>query len=169
MRLEKQSSRCQNYTLLTSNKAEIRSLQPPHLNLCLSAHPFYTTDSGCNLHSPWGFIYETTDVLSVRISTCCCSSCGWKSFRAKKTASSSRRFMCHRLWDSSYSPKAGIPSHTTPQPWVDCIRRDHHARRYQAQGNSPAEEIWVASELRCGRDTQTSRSPRCSRDSRFQP
>ncbi len=48
----------------------------------------------------------------------CCSSCGWKSFRAKKTASSSRRFMCHRLWDSSYSPEAGIPSHTTPQPWV---------------------------------------------------
>ncbi len=38
--------------LLTSNKAEIRSLQPPHLNLCLSAHPFYATDSGCNLHSP---------------------------------------------------------------------------------------------------------------------
>ncbi len=58
-------------------------------------------------------------MLSVRISTCCCSSCGWKSFRAKKTASSSRRFMCHRLWDSSYSPEAGIPSHTTPQPWVD--------------------------------------------------
>ncbi len=72
-------------------------------------------------------------MLSVRISTFCCSSCGWKSFRAKKTASSSRRFMCHRLWDSSYSPEAGIPSHTTPQPWVvasvviiwdhlDCIR-----------------------------------------------
>ncbi len=55
-------------------------------------------------------------MLSVRISTFCCSSCGWKSFRAKKTASSSRRFMCHRLWDSSYSPEAGIPSHTTPQP-----------------------------------------------------
>ncbi len=58
-------------------------------------------------------------MLSVRISTFCCSSCGWKSFRAKKTASSSRRFMCHWLWDSSYSPEAGIPSHTTPQPWVD--------------------------------------------------
>ncbi len=55
----------------------------------------------------------------VRISTCCCSSCGWKSFRAKKTASSSRRFMCHRLWDSSYGPEAGIPSRTAPQPWVD--------------------------------------------------
>ncbi len=67
----------------------------------------------------WWFIYETTDVLSVRISTCCCSSCGWKSFRPKKTASSSRRFMCHRIWDSSYSPAAGIPSHTAPQPWVD--------------------------------------------------
>ncbi len=50
-----------------------------------------------------------------------------------------------------------------------CIRRDHHARRYRAQMNSPAEEIWVASELRCGRDAQTSRSPRRPRDSRFQP
>ncbi len=68
-------------------------------------------------------------MLSVRISTFCCSSCGWKSFRAKKTASSSRRFMCHRLWDSSYSPEAGIRSsvrgaHYSPAV-SRCIRRDH--------------------------------------------
>ncbi len=31
-----------NKTLLTSNKAEIRSLQLPHLTLCLPVHPFYT-------------------------------------------------------------------------------------------------------------------------------
>ncbi len=24
------------------------------------------------------------------------------------------------------------------------VRRDHHMQRYRAQGNSPAEEIWVA-------------------------
>ncbi len=58
------------------------------------------------------------------------------------------------LWGSSYSPEAGIPSHTSPQPWADAsiviIWR-----------------IWVASELRCGRDALTSRSPRRSRDSRL--
>ncbi len=82
-------------------------------------------------------------MLSVRISTCCCSSCGWKSFRAKKTASSSRRFMCHWLWDSSYSPEASIPSHTTPQPWVDAsvviIRRDSTEHR----GNPRLKRSWL--------------------------
>ncbi len=64
-------------------------------------------------------MYETTDMLLVRIRTCRCSSCGWKSFRAKNTASSSKRFMCHRLWGSDHSPEAGLPSHTAPQPRVD--------------------------------------------------
>ncbi len=45
---------------------------------------------------PWRFMYATTDVLSVRISTCCRSSCAWNSFRAKKTASNSNRFMCNK-------------------------------------------------------------------------
>ncbi len=36
-----------------SNKAEIRSLQPPHLNLCLSAHPFYTY---CTAQT-WEFLF----------------------------------------------------------------------------------------------------------------
>ncbi len=68
---------------------------------------------------PWRFMYETTDVLSVRISTCCRSSCARNSFRAKKTASNSKRFMCHRIWGSDHCPEAGIPSHTAPQPSVD--------------------------------------------------
>ncbi len=67
---------------------------------------------------PWRFMYET-DVLSVWISTCCCSSCGRKSFRAKKTASSSKRFIWHRLWGSDHSPEAGMPSQTTPQLRAD--------------------------------------------------
>ncbi len=58
----------------------------------------------------------------VRISTCCCSSCCWKSFRAKKTASSSRQFICHRLWGSNHSPEAGLPSHTAPKPWGEARR-----------------------------------------------
>ncbi len=124
---------------------------------------------------PWWFMYETTDVLSVRISTCRCSSSGWKSFRAKNTASSSKRFMCHRLWGSDHSPEAGMPSHTAPQPRLDASVVIHNARRYQAQGNSPAEEIWVAPRPQSfdaaagNRDSQTARSPRCPRDSRFQP
>ncbi len=64
-------------------------------------------------------MYETTDVLSVRISTCRCSRCGRKSFRAKNTASSSKRFMCHRLWGSDHSSEADMPSHTAPQPRLD--------------------------------------------------
>ncbi len=36
-----------------SNKAEIRSPQPPHLNLCLSAHPFYT----CCTAQTWEFLF----------------------------------------------------------------------------------------------------------------
>ncbi len=110
-----------------------------------------------------GAVSTLFEDLYTKPQTCCrCESVHllvqlWlKILRAKKTASSSRRFKCHRLWDSSYSPEAGIPSHTTPQPWADAsiviIWR-----------------IWVASELRCGRDAQTSRSPRRSRNSRFQP
>ncbi len=39
---------------------------------------------------PWWFMKETTDILSVRINTCRCSSCSHKSFSTKKTASSSK-------------------------------------------------------------------------------
>ncbi len=68
------------------------------------------------------FMYEITDVLSVRISTCCSSSCGRKSYRAKKTSSSSKRFMCHWLWGSDPSHEA--LEHCSPDSsrW---IRRDH--------------------------------------------
>ncbi len=57
-------------------------------------------------------------MLSVQISTCRCSSCSRKSFRAKNTAPSSKWFMCHRLWGSNHSPKAGMPWHTAPRPRV---------------------------------------------------
>ncbi len=52
-------------------------------------------------------------------------------------------------------PRTLLPSRESMHPIVT-ITRD----ATWAQGNSPAEEIWVASELRCGRDVQTSRSPR---------
>ncbi len=155
MRLEKQSSRCQKLDLLTSNKSRYgRCSHRIWISVCPLIHFMPPTR---------GAVSTLFEDLYTKPQTCCrCESVHllvqlWlKILRAKKTASSSRRFKCHRLWDSSYSPEAGIPSHTTPQPWADAsiviIWR-----------------IWVASELRCGRDAQTSRSPRRSRDSRFQP
>ncbi len=61
---------------------------------------------------PWWFIYETTDMLSVRISTCRCSSCGQKSFRAKNTAPSSKRFIGSKILTTA--PKPACPSKLPP-------------------------------------------------------
>ncbi len=66
--------------------------------------------------SEWWFIYKTTDVLSVWISTCCCSSCGKKYFRVKKTASSSKQF-CNT--GSEVLTLATKPSDTAPRTRVD--------------------------------------------------
>ncbi len=66
--------------------------------------------------SEWWLIYKTTDVLSVWISTCCCSSCGRKYFRVKKTASSSKQF-CNT--GSEVLTLATKPSDTAPRTRVD--------------------------------------------------
>ncbi len=58
---------------------------------------------------PWWFMYETTDVLSVRISACRYSSCGQKSFRAKNTASSSKRFTRTDSGALTTAPKPACP------------------------------------------------------------
>ncbi len=63
---------------------------------------------------------------------------------AKNTASSSKRFMCHRLlrfWPQPRNRHA--LAHCSPAA-SRCIHHDHDTWRYQAQGNSLAEEIWVA-------------------------
>ncbi len=61
-------------------------------------------------------------------------------------------------------PKLAFPC--TLLPVVSrCIHHDHHAWRYRAQGNSPAEVIWVVPRHQSfdaatgARDAQTSRSP----------
>ncbi len=89
-------------------------------------------------------------MLSVRISTCHCSSCGRKSFSAKKTASSSKRFMCRWLWGSDHSHEAGMPSNTVP--WT---RVDASVMTYLCA---------MASELRCCRGR-----PRCTNGPKFTP
>ncbi len=79
------------------------------------------------------------------------SSCGWKSFRAKKTASSSRRFKCHwalrfqlqsRSWHSlaHYSPAAVIPSTEQSCPaWRAQGRQLAAARSRERLDSSPRD------------------------------
>ncbi len=126
---------------------------------------------------PWRFMYETTDVLSVRISTCCRSSCARNSFRAKKTASSSKRFMCHRIWGSDHRPEAGIPSHTAPQPSVDAsvVTTTREVTKPRVFFLTPRlKRSGLRHGARASMQPQVtailkSRSPCCPGDSRFQP
>ncbi len=106
---------------------------------------------------PWRFMYETTDVLSVRISTCCYSSCVRNSFRAKKTASNSKWFMCHWFWGSNHSPEAGNPSHTAPQPHVDASVVTTTREATKPRGTPRRQSFDAAAG---DHDTQMSRSPR---------
>ncbi len=92
---------------------------------------------------------------------------------AKNTASSFNRFMCHRLlrfWPQPRNRHA--LAHCSPAA-SRCIHHDHDTWRYQAQGNSLAEEIWVAPQPQSfdatagDRDAQTVRGPHRPRDLRF--
>ncbi len=97
-----------------------------------------------------------------------------KILRANNTASSSKRFMCHRLWGSDHSPKVSMPSHTAHRPPVDTSVVTTIRDVTKPRGNPPAEETLVARsqsfDVAAGdHDAKTARGPRRPRHSRFQP
>ncbi len=68
---------------------------------------------------PWRFMWDTTAILSVLTIIWCPPRTGRKYFKARKTALSSRQFICQKRNSSFHSPLAGLPSKTAPQPVID--------------------------------------------------
>ncbi len=76
---------------------------------------------------PWRFMWDTTAILSVLTITWYFPRTGRKCIKARKTALSSRQFMCQERNSPVHSPCAGLPSKTAPQPVIDASVRDHMA------------------------------------------
>ncbi len=72
-----------------------------------------------DLEPPWWFMWDTTAILSVLTMTWYPPRTGRKYFKARKTALSSRQFICQKRNSSFHSPLAGLPSKTAPQPVID--------------------------------------------------
>ncbi len=88
-----------------------------------------------------------------------------KILRAKNTASSSKRFMCQRLWDSDHSPKVGMPSHTAHRPPVDASVVTTTRDVTKPRGTPGWRDFsGTASELRCSRG-----GPRCANGPKSTP
>ncbi len=64
-------------------------------------------------------MYDTTDLLSERISTWFPRMSGRKNWQAWHTASISRQLMCRPDSSSDHRPKVGLPSHSAPQPLLE--------------------------------------------------
>ncbi len=81
---------------------------------------------------PWWFMYETTDMLSVRISTCRCSSCGRKSLELR-TLLPAPSSLCAT---GSEVLTTALKS-ACPRPLLTGLQsmRDHDTWCHQAQGN----------------------------------
>ncbi len=77
---------------------------------------FDSLQSRFETRPPWWFMYETTDLLSERTSTCCPRMTGRKNWQAWHTARISRQLMCRVDSSSDHSPKVGLPSHSAPRP-----------------------------------------------------
>ncbi len=80
---------------------------------------FTSVQSRFETRPPWWFIYDTTDLLSERISTWCTRMSGRKNWQAWHTASISRQLMCGLDFSSDHRPKVNLPSHSTPQPLLE--------------------------------------------------
>ncbi len=59
---------------------------------------------------PWWFKWDTTAMLSVLTIIWCFPRTGRKCIKARKTALSSRQFMCQERNSPLHSPRAGLPS-----------------------------------------------------------
>ncbi len=68
---------------------------------------------------PWCFMWDTTAMLSVLTMIWCLRRKGRKYIKARKTALSSRQFMCQERNSPVHSPLAGLPLKTAPQPVID--------------------------------------------------
>ncbi len=68
---------------------------------------------------PWWFMWDTTAILSVLTMIWCPPRTGRKYMKARKTALSSRQFMCQERNSPVHSPLAGLHSKTVPQPVID--------------------------------------------------
>ncbi len=68
---------------------------------------------------PWWFMWDTTAMLSVLTMIWCRPRTGTKYIKARKTALSSRQFMCQERNSPVHSQLAGLPSKTAPQPVID--------------------------------------------------
>ncbi len=81
--------------------------------------PFASVQRRIKTRPPWLFMYDTTDLLSERISTWCPLMSGRKKWQARHTASISRQLMCRPDSSSDQRPKVGLPSHSAPQPLLE--------------------------------------------------
>ncbi len=72
-----------------------------------------------DLELPWRFMWDTTAILSVLTMIWYPPRTGRKYFKARKTAVSSRQFICQKRNSSFHAPLAGLPSKTAPQPVID--------------------------------------------------
>ncbi len=79
--------------------------------------------------------------------------------------SSSKRFMCQRLWGSDHSPKVGMPSHTAHRPPVDASFVTTTRDVTKPRGTPGWRDFsGTASELRCSRG-----GPRCANGPKSTP
>ncbi len=75
---------------------------------------------GCaTVNLPDGLCGYTTAILSVLTMIWCSPKTGRKYIKARKTALSSRQFMCQEKNSPVHSPLTGLPSKTAPQPVID--------------------------------------------------
>ncbi len=103
---------------------------------------------------------ENTDMLSVRINTCRCSSCGRKSLELR-TLLPAPSGLC----GSDHSPKVGMPSHTAHRPPVDASVVTTTRDVTKPRGTPGWRDFsGTASELRCSRG-----GPRCANGPKSTP
>ncbi len=80
---------------------------------------FTSVQSRFETRPPWWFMYDTTDLLSERISTWCTRMSGRKNWQAWHTASISRQFMCRPDFSSDHRPIC--PPTALPNPCWKCL------------------------------------------------
>ncbi len=100
--------------------------QVPNLGYCLAVQ--HTSPWSERYREPtWWFIWDTTAMLSVLTITWHPLSEGRKCIIARKTALSSRLFMCQEKNSPVQTPHADLSSKTAPKPVWEAFHRNHLA------------------------------------------
>ncbi len=92
---------------------------------------------------PWRFMWDTTAILSVLTIIWCSPRTGRKCIKVRKTALSSRQFMCQERNSPVHSPtrRSAFEDRALARHW--CVHRDHMATVNRTHSDPPLEKSRV--------------------------